>query len=210
MRFSGVCPLGQRVGFLRNIVIGIIVLGGDGLGGHVVENQYAAALSKPPALPRDLKAVLPNAPKILFDNVHGWFARVERGASSLSTNGRAALSQWGKQLPAQSLMYMRLRGVRKIAINSIDLMRRCGIWYRAQATINKHGTSAFVSRRILTLAAALVGPINGLANHVAKLIDRRQKTARADQHEPLKSDLDESRHVMESGQPNRIYFGNKT
>jgi len=44
--------------------------------------------------PRDLKAVAPDAPKILLHNVYGWFTRVERGVYALTEAGRAALCQW--------------------------------------------------------------------------------------------------------------------
>ena len=60
----------------------------------------AAALASAPARPRDLKSALPDAPKILLDNVYGWFARVERGIYTLSDNGRAALVHWHAHLPA--------------------------------------------------------------------------------------------------------------
>jgi len=46
--------------------------------------------------PRDLKAIAPNAPKILLHNVYGWFARVERGVYGLTEAGRAALVRWAK------------------------------------------------------------------------------------------------------------------
>ena len=60
----------------------------------------AAAMEKAPARPRDLKSAQPDAPKILLDNVYGWFARVERGVYTLSDNGRAALIHWKAHLPA--------------------------------------------------------------------------------------------------------------
>jgi hypothetical protein len=44
--------------------------------------------------PRDLKAVAPDAPKILLHNVYGWFVRVERGVYGLTEAGRAALVRW--------------------------------------------------------------------------------------------------------------------
>lgn len=59
----------------------------------------AAALSVAPAKPRDLKPVLPDAPKILLRNVYGWFVRLERGVYALSDAGRAALLQWKDHLP---------------------------------------------------------------------------------------------------------------
>ncbi len=54
----------------------------------------AAALSRGPGRPRDLKGSIPDAPKILLRNVYGWFVRQERGLYALSEQGRAALSRW--------------------------------------------------------------------------------------------------------------------
>ena len=54
----------------------------------------AAALAQGPRRPRDLKASIPDAPKILHGNVYGWFAPVERGVYSLTESGRAALLRW--------------------------------------------------------------------------------------------------------------------
>jgi hypothetical protein len=58
----------------------------------------AAALSQAPGRPRDLKAVAPDAPKILRRNVYGWFERVERGIYALTDGGRAALTRWPEQV----------------------------------------------------------------------------------------------------------------
>jgi hypothetical protein len=60
----------------------------------------AAALSRAPARPRDLKNDAPDAAKILRRNVYGWFVRVERGLYALSDSGRAALALWKEPLPA--------------------------------------------------------------------------------------------------------------
>jgi hypothetical protein len=54
----------------------------------------AAALSRRPSRPRDLKGSIPDAPKILLRNVYGWFVRQERGLYALSEQGRAALGRW--------------------------------------------------------------------------------------------------------------------
>ena len=56
----------------------------------------AAALSAGPRRPRDVKATVPDAPKILLRNVYGWFVRVERGIYGLTDLGRAALIRWPK------------------------------------------------------------------------------------------------------------------
>jgi hypothetical protein len=54
----------------------------------------AALLAAGPCRPRDLKAAVPDAPKILLGNVYGWFTRVERGVYALTDDGRAALLRW--------------------------------------------------------------------------------------------------------------------
>ena len=54
----------------------------------------AAALADAPGRPRELKAHVPDAPKILLDNFYGWFVRVERGIYALTDAGRAALLRW--------------------------------------------------------------------------------------------------------------------
>lgn len=62
----------------------------------------AAAMAQAPARPRDLKRDMPDAPKILQDNVYGWFVRVERGVYTLTDSGRAALVRWKDYLPDRS------------------------------------------------------------------------------------------------------------
>ena len=52
----------------------------------------AAALAQGPRRPQDLKASIPDAPRILHGNVYGWFAR--RGVYGLTESGRAALLRW--------------------------------------------------------------------------------------------------------------------
>src|SRR5262249_29475696 len=59
----------------------------------------AAALARGPSRPRDLKAGMPDAAKILLSNVYGWFVRVERGVYALSDGGKAALVRWKAHLP---------------------------------------------------------------------------------------------------------------
>jgi hypothetical protein len=54
----------------------------------------AAALAQGPRRPRDLRADIPDAPKILRGNVYGWFVPVERGVYTLAASGRAALLRW--------------------------------------------------------------------------------------------------------------------
>jgi hypothetical protein len=54
----------------------------------------AQAMFEGPRRPRDLKGDHPEAPKILLDNVYGWFDRVERGLYGLTDAGRTALERW--------------------------------------------------------------------------------------------------------------------
>jgi hypothetical protein len=44
--------------------------------------------------PRDLKPLIPDAPKILHRNVYGWFERTVRGVYALTEAGQAALQKW--------------------------------------------------------------------------------------------------------------------
>lgn len=61
----------------------------------------ALAMTPGPQRPRDLKPSLPDAGKILLDNVYGWFARAERGLYGLTDAGRAALERWPQGSPAE-------------------------------------------------------------------------------------------------------------
>ena len=51
----------------------------------------ASALSGGPKRVRELRADIPDAPKILQRNVYGWFNRAERGVYALTPAGHAAL-----------------------------------------------------------------------------------------------------------------------
>ncbi|MEQ1648425.1 MAG: DUF2161 family putative PD-(D/E)XK-type phosphodiesterase [Hyphomicrobiaceae bacterium] len=54
----------------------------------------AAAMMEAPQRPRDLKSNMPDAAKILRNNVYGWFVRADRGLYGLTEEGRAALIGW--------------------------------------------------------------------------------------------------------------------
>ncbi len=54
----------------------------------------AAAMAEAPRRPKDLTQLAPDAGRILLDNVHGWFERVERGVYRLTPAGEAALARW--------------------------------------------------------------------------------------------------------------------
>ena len=56
----------------------------------------ATGLKVGPMRPRDLKAVAPDAGRILLRNVYGWFERVQPGLYRLSEAGAAALGHWGR------------------------------------------------------------------------------------------------------------------
>ena len=55
----------------------------------------AEMLRAAPARPRDLRAVAPDAGRILLRNVYGWFERVRPGTYRLTGLGEAALLRWG-------------------------------------------------------------------------------------------------------------------
>ncbi len=54
----------------------------------------AAKLGDGPRATRELRPEIPDATKILYDNVYGWFAPVSRGVYQLTAAGRAALARW--------------------------------------------------------------------------------------------------------------------
>jgi hypothetical protein len=54
----------------------------------------AASLVDGPRRTGEVKVVVPEAPKILLNNVYGWFERIERGVYGLTHQGRAALVRW--------------------------------------------------------------------------------------------------------------------
>jgi hypothetical protein len=54
----------------------------------------AAMLQDGPCRMAQVTEKVPDAPKILFRNVYGWFDRVERGVYRLTSDGAAALARW--------------------------------------------------------------------------------------------------------------------
>ena len=60
----------------------------------------AASLSDGPRRTSELRATIPDAPKILLHNVYGWFFRVERGVYGLTPDGTTALIRWPQALEA--------------------------------------------------------------------------------------------------------------
>jgi hypothetical protein len=59
----------------------------------------AAILSRGQSRVRDIRAVVPDAGKILLSNVYGWFERLERGVYGLTDAGREALQRWPQPDP---------------------------------------------------------------------------------------------------------------
>jgi hypothetical protein len=60
----------------------------------------AALLQAGPTRPRDLRAVAPDAGRILLHNVYGWFERIERGVYRLTNLGERALLRWPRDIHA--------------------------------------------------------------------------------------------------------------
>ncbi len=54
----------------------------------------AASLSAGPRRTSEIRATIPDGPKILLHNVYGWFFRVERGVYGLTAEGATALTRW--------------------------------------------------------------------------------------------------------------------
>jgi hypothetical protein len=59
----------------------------------------AARLRAGAGRPRDLRAVAPDAGRILLRNVYGWFERTEPGHYRLTTLGEAAVDRWPVPAP---------------------------------------------------------------------------------------------------------------
>ena len=72
--------------------------GGRGRAIMTAYRQAALALAgklrEGPARPRDLVAVAPDAGKILYRNVYGWFVRPATGLYALAPDGEAAVAAW--------------------------------------------------------------------------------------------------------------------
>jgi hypothetical protein len=62
----------------------------------------AALLRDGPRPTRDLRPAIPDASKILLNNVYGWFMRTRRGIYELTDMGRAALARWPQQVARSS------------------------------------------------------------------------------------------------------------
>lgn len=54
----------------------------------------AGAIAHGLARPRDMKQLAPDAGRILQNNVHGWFERLQKGVYGLTEAGKAALERW--------------------------------------------------------------------------------------------------------------------
>jgi hypothetical protein len=58
----------------------------------------AAGLAAGMQRPRDVRSLVPDAPKILLGNVYGWFVATARGRYGLTDVGRAALVRWPQSI----------------------------------------------------------------------------------------------------------------
>ena len=58
----------------------------------------AAALQQGLVRPRDMKAMAPDAGKILLGNVYGWFEKQGKGVYALTPSGEAALLRWPQSI----------------------------------------------------------------------------------------------------------------
>jgi hypothetical protein len=54
----------------------------------------AASLREGPRRTREIRTIVPDAPKILLRNVYGWFHRIDRGIYGLTQAGATALGRW--------------------------------------------------------------------------------------------------------------------
>jgi hypothetical protein len=70
----------------------------------------AALLRAGPGRPLDLRAVAPEAGRILLDNVYGWFERTQRGVYRLTDVGEAALQRWPGAVTTLASEELVLRG----------------------------------------------------------------------------------------------------
>ena len=62
----------------------------------------AVALQAGPGRPRDIRAVAPNAGRILLRNVYGWFERTQPGMYRLTGLGEAAWQPWASTMLSQA------------------------------------------------------------------------------------------------------------
>jgi hypothetical protein len=67
----------------------------------------AVALQAGPGRPRDIRAVAPNAGRILLRNVYGWFERTQPGTYRLTGLGEAALQRWAGNALCESATEIR-------------------------------------------------------------------------------------------------------
>ena len=65
----------------------------------------AAGLRQDPGRPRDLRAVAPDAGRILRRNVYGWFERTQPGLYRLTACGEAALQRWAMLVEVEPEMH---------------------------------------------------------------------------------------------------------
>ncbi|WP_083199330.1 DUF2161 domain-containing phosphodiesterase [Rhizobium sp. AC44/96] len=64
----------------------------------------ASALQDGLMRPRDMKSLVPNAGRILLDNVYGWFERKDKGIYALTPVGKDALLRWPQSTADRSVV----------------------------------------------------------------------------------------------------------
>lgn len=64
----------------------------------------ASALQDGLMRPRDMKSLVPNAGRILLDNVYGWFERKDKGIYALTLAGQDALLRWPQSTADRSVV----------------------------------------------------------------------------------------------------------
>ncbi|MDM9621684.1 DUF2161 family putative PD-(D/E)XK-type phosphodiesterase [Rhizobium sp. S96] len=64
----------------------------------------ASALQDGLMRPRDMKSLVPNAGRILLDNVYGWFERKDKGIYALTPVGEDALLRWPQSTADRSVV----------------------------------------------------------------------------------------------------------
>jgi len=83
----------------------------------------AAAMRDGPKRPRDLRDITPKAGTILYDNVYGWFERVQNGVYRLAPLGIEALTTWLPEPASPPLASPPRKGRRKNGVSRSDRRR---------------------------------------------------------------------------------------
>lgn len=79
--------------------------------------ECAVAMREGPKRPRDLRHLTPRAGAILYQNVYGWFERVQNGVYQLAPLGIEALATWLPDPPAAPLESQAEKGRKKNGVS---------------------------------------------------------------------------------------------